>query len=107
LLLAEEVGQLQPIGCGLIEQDGEGVAENLAQQSASEMPGVPSLDALGVVALSELAEDGVDAIAQMAQDQVPARVRVAGLVARRGNELDALGGQLSANPRRVVVAVPA
>jgi hypothetical protein len=31
LLLAEEAGQLQPIGLVLIEQQGEGVAEHLAE----------------------------------------------------------------------------
>ena len=48
------------------------MAEDLAQQPTPEMPGIARPDARGVVALGELAEDGVDAIAHMSEDKVPA-----------------------------------
>src|SRR5919199_3305614 len=105
LLLAEETGQLQTVGCSPIEQQRQGVREHLAQQPTPEVPRVACPNALGAEALGELAEDGVDAIADMTEHQVPARVRISALVARWSEELDPVLGKLGRDARRVVVAI--
>src|SRR3954452_13242445 len=47
-------------GGALPEQDGQGVAAELAQPTGREVPLVPRPDPLGVVALGELAQHGLD-----------------------------------------------
>src|SRR5690242_15941858 len=65
----EEAGQLaRRVAEAAIEEDGEGVAERLAEEPTGQMPGIAGPDALGVITLDELAEDRLDPIANRTQE---------------------------------------
>ena len=45
-----------------VQQEHDGMAEHLAQQTAMQVPDVLGPDPLDLVAIDQLAEDGVDTI---------------------------------------------
>src|SRR5215210_5174350 len=55
----------------LAEQDGEGMAEELAQPACEEVPLVARPDFLGVEALGQLADAGLDAAARVGEPLRP------------------------------------
>ena len=55
----------------VVEQEGNGVAEDLAQQPAGQVPKIFGPHSLDGVSCGELRKDGVDAVAQAAQEGAP------------------------------------
>ena len=49
---------------GLVQQEHDGMAEHLGQQTAAQVPDVLGPDALDLVPVNQSAEDGIDAVAQ-------------------------------------------
>jgi hypothetical protein len=92
----------------VVEQEGDGVTENLAQQPAGQVPKVLGPHPLYAVAPCELAEDGVDPVAKAAQEGAPFGGRIELLAPVRRDELDAYTTprQLFLRFRRPVIAVP-
>src|SRR3712207_6008350 len=90
----------------MVEQEGHGVAQDLAQQSACQVPQVACPYALYRVALCELRKDSVDTVAKPAQEGAPLGIGIAFLGPVGSSQLDAPPGQLLPNWRRPVVAVP-
>ncbi len=65
----EEFSELQrPIAGPVVKQERHGMAEDLPQQPAGQVPKVLSPHPLYAVALCELREDGVDAVAKVAEE---------------------------------------
>jgi hypothetical protein len=90
----------------MVEQEGNGVAEDLPQQPASQVPEVLGPHPLYAIALCELREDGVDAVTKAAQIGTPLRMRIVLFGPVRCEELDTrTPGQLFGDLGRVVVAV--
>ncbi len=73
----------------VVEQEGYGVAEDLTEQSAGQVPEVLSPHLLYAVATRELAEDGVDPVAKAAQERAPLGGGIALLAPVRREEFDA------------------
>lgn len=61
---------------GLVQQEHDGVAEFLGQQTTVQMPDVLGPDPLGLVVVDQLAEDGLDAVAQAAESGAKTRSRI-------------------------------
>jgi hypothetical protein len=91
----------------VVEQEGDGVREDLAQQPACQVPEVLGPHPLYAVASCELRKDGVDPVAKPAEEGTPSGRGIALLAAVRREELDAPAPrQLFPRLRRVVVTVP-
>ncbi len=90
----------------MVEQEGHGVREDFAQQSACQMPEVARPHLLYAVALCELAENGVYPVAKAAEEGAPLGVRVSLLGGVWSQKLYAHPRQLLFGLGRVVVAVP-
>ena len=90
----------------MVEQEGHGVREDLAQQSACQMPEVLGPHSLHGITLRELREDGVDAVTKAAQEGTSFAERVVLLAPVRREELDTCTlGQLFPGLGRPVVAI--
>src|SRR3954466_12615065 len=79
----------------LAEQDGQGVAGELAQPAGDEVPLVPRPDPLGVVALGELAQHGLDPAPRRPQPHRPPP-RPGALPAGRRDQVEPAGEELGA-----------
>ena len=87
--VAEQAGEPERRVAGLlVAEQGEGVAEDLAEQAAGEVPGVARPDPPDALALGPLAEGGVDAVARAAQERAASRLRIALGRAVRGDEAE-------------------
>ena len=106
-VLVEELSQLQgPITSLVVEQEGNGVREDLPQQPAAQMPEVLGPHPLYGVPSGELRKDGVDPVAKPAQEGTPLWSRIALLIPVRCEELYSHAPhQLFLGLGRVVVAV--
>ena len=106
--LVEELRELQgSVTRSMVEQEGNGVAENLPEQPASQVPEVPGPYPLYAIAPRELREDGVNAVTKAAQEGAPlgSRVLLLGAVGRK--EFDAHATQqLFLGLGRPVIAIP-
>ena len=89
----------------MVEQEGNGVAQDLTQQTTCQVPQVACPNALYAVALRELRKDGVDSVAKAAQQRAPFGIGVTLLGPVGSCQFDAPSGQLLPECRRVVVAV--
>ena len=61
----------------VVEQEGNGVAEYLAQQPAGKVPKIFGPHSLEGVSCGELRKDGVNPVAQAAQEGAPLGGRIA------------------------------
>jgi hypothetical protein len=106
--LAEESSQLQgPVTSSVVEQEGDGVTENLPKQPASQVPQVLGPHLLNGVASRELTEDGIYPVTKAAQIGAPLGGGISLFVPVGCEELDAHASrQLLLRIGRVVVAVP-
>ena len=89
----------------VVEQEGHGVREDLAQHSACQMPEVARPHLLYGVALRELRKNGVDPVAKPAEEGALFRGRVSLLGAIRGQKLHTNARQFLPGLWRMVVAV--
>lgn len=71
------------------------MAQHLAQKADAQMPQVLRPQALDVMPLGRLPEDGVDAVAQPAKQANPVRLRIAAPKKERDMQPDAVLGQFS------------
>ena len=91
----------------VVEHKSNGVAQDLSEQPASQVPEVLGPHPLYGVASRKLAEDGVDPVAKAAQEGAPFGSRIERLASVRRDEFDAYTlRQLSLHFRRPVIAVP-
>ena len=90
----------------MVEQEGYGVREDFAQQSACQMPEVARPHPLYRIALCELAKDGVDPVAKAAQHGTSLGIGITLFGGVGSQKLHTPPGQLLPNWRRMVVAVP-
>src|SRR3954466_9917674 len=88
----------------LAEQDGQGVAGELAQPTGDEVPLVPGPDPLGVVALGELGQHGLDPPPRLDQPRRPPP-RPGVLPPRGRDQVEPVGGELGAQGRAPVALV--
>ena len=96
----------RPVTSPVVEQEGDGVAQDLPKQPAGQAPEVLGPHPLHGVAPRELAEDGVDPVAKTAQAGAPFGGGIALLASVRREELDARAPrQLFLRLGRPVVAV--
>ena len=73
-MLDQQVSELEGRVAALqTEAEADGVAEDLAQDAAGQMPGIARPGALEVVALDELARDGFNAPPQLGQRSAAGR----------------------------------
>ncbi len=89
----------------MVEQEGDGVAQDLPQQPVCQVPKIFCPYALYRIALCELAEDRVDPVAKTAQEGASFGVRIAPFVAVRCHEFYTPLGQSLFSLRRPVVAI--
>ena len=90
----------------MVEQEGYGVAEDLTEQPAGQVPEVSGPHLLYGVATCELAEDGVDPVAKAAQEGAPFGGRIELLAPVRRDEFEACTlRQLLLRFRRPIIAV--
>jgi hypothetical protein len=90
----------------VVEQEGNGVAEDLAQQPAGQMPKIFGPHSLEGVSCAELRKDGVNPVAQAAQEGAPLGGGIAFLCAVGREELYAHAlSQLFSRLRRPVIAI--
>jgi hypothetical protein len=89
----------------VVEQEGDGVREDLAQQPACQVPEVLGPHPLYAVASCELRKDGVDPVAKPAEEGALFRGRVSLLGAIRGQKLHTNARQFLPGLWRMVVAV--
>jgi hypothetical protein len=106
--LVEELRESQgSVTRSMVEQEGNGVAEDLPQQPASQVPEVPGPYPLYAIAPRELREDGINAVTKAAQEGAPLGSRVLLLCPVRREELDAHATrQLFLGLGRPVIAIP-
>src|ERR671926_709957 len=106
--LVDELRELQrAVARTVVEQEGDGVAEDLPQQPAGQMPKVFGPHSLEGVSSGELRKDGVDPVAQAAQRRAPLRSRIALLGAVGREEFYAQAPRQPFPPLgRPVVAIP-
>ena len=90
----------------MIEQEGHGVREDFAQESACQMPEVARPNLLYRIALRELAENGVYPIAKPTEEGAPFGIWVSLLGGVRSQKLRTDARQLLPGLRRMVVAIP-
>ncbi len=90
----------------LIEEQGHGVAEHLAEQPAVQMPGVLDSDPLHLVTVHQLTKGRIDAVFDPAEESAALRPGVVGGTAERRLQLDRVLLQLFLEEGRPVVAVP-
>jgi hypothetical protein len=90
----------------VIEQEGYGVREDFAQQSACQMPQVARPHPLYAIALCELAENGVYPVAKPTEEGARFGIRVSLLGGVWSEQLDPHARQLLPGLGRVVVAIP-
>ena len=90
----------------MVEQQGDGVREDLAQQPACQMPHVTCPYPLYGVATHELAKNSIYAVAKPAEEGTPLGVRVSLLSGVWCKQPYAPARQLLLGLGRVVVAVP-
>src|SRR5215216_2521653 len=89
----------------MVEQEGHGMREDFAQQSACQMPQVLRPHLLYGIALCELAENGVYPVAKPTEEGALFRGRVSLLGGIRGQKLHTNARQLLLGLWRMVVAV--
>jgi hypothetical protein len=90
----------------VVEQEGDGVREDFAQQPTRQMPEVTCPHPLYPISLGELRKDGVYPVAKPTEQGAPFRMRVPFLGGVRSQKLHAHARQLLAGLRRMVVAIP-
>jgi hypothetical protein len=90
----------------MVEQEGDGVTQDITKQTACQVPQVARPYALYGVALCELRIDGVDPVAKTAQEGASFGVGIALLGLVGGRKLDAPPSQFLPNWGRPVVAIP-
>jgi len=91
----------------VVEQEGHGVAQDLPQQPADQVPKVFGPDSLYTIALCELRKDGVDPVAQAAQEHAPfgGGIALLGAVGCEQRNIHA-PRQFFSRLRRQVIAIP-
>jgi hypothetical protein len=89
----------------VVEQEGDGVREDFAQQPARQMPQIARPHPLHGVASGELRKDGVYPVTKPAEESTPFGIRVELLGGVGGQKLYAHGRQLFFGLGRVVVAI--
>jgi hypothetical protein len=90
----------------MVEQEGYGVAQNLTEQTACQVPHVACPYPPYGVAPRELRKDGVDSVAKATQEGALFGIGVTLLGPVGSRQLDTPPGQFLPNWRRPVVAVP-
>src|SRR5215207_4615857 len=102
----EELGELKGwIAHPMVEQKGQGVREDFAQQSACQMPEVTRPHLLHAVALCELAKNGVYPVAKPTEEGASFRGRLSLLGGVGSQKLHAHACQLLPGLWRMVVAI--
>jgi len=87
----------------MVEQEGNSVREDFAQQPAGKMPQIARPHSLYAVALCELREDGVYPVAKTAEQSAPFGSRISLLRGVGGQKLYARCRQLFSRFGRMVV----
>ena len=90
----------------IVEQESDGVAQDLAKQPANQMPEVSRPHPLDGVTSRELTENGVDAVAKTAQEGAFLRSRISFLRGVRSQKVYAHPRQFLLRLGRMVVAIP-
>ena len=91
----------------MVEQKGNGVAEDLPQKPAGQVPKIVGPHSLEGVSSGELRRDGVNPVAQAAQQRAPLRGRIALFGAVGCQQRDAHAPlELFPPLRRPVIAIP-
>jgi len=91
----------------VVEQKGNGVAEDLPQKPAGQVPKIFGPHSLEGVSSGELRRDGVNRVAQAAQQRAPSRGRIALFDAVGCQQRDAHAPlQLFPHLKRPVIAIP-
>src|SRR5437899_1162125 len=91
MLIRDQQVQLQRWMAGSpVQQDGQGMAEELACQSRTEVPQVPRPGALTVKTLGQLPDDRLNDLPRLAEHRRPARRRIGTFLAKRSQQLKTL-----------------
>ena len=93
------------VALSMVEQESDGVREDLPQQPAGQVPDVLGPHPLYGIPLRELREDGVDALTKATQEGLPFGGTVALLAPVGREQFDAPPGHLFLRFGRMVVAV--
>ncbi len=90
----------------LIKEQGHGVAEDLAEPPAVQMPGVLDPDPLHLVTVHQLAKGRIDAVSDPTKERAALRPRVVSGTGEGRRQLDRVLLQFFLEEGRQVVAVP-